>query len=93
MENENSNGTRHSTLDLWAAAYQVARGNPVELELSGSTVIFLFAPGSAYSRINEEFNADAPVGVRSYASACRTLRARMIAARPGGGGAMSPKSK
>ena len=68
-------------LDLHLAAFQALNGNPPELSLQGTRVIFLFRPDATFNRLAEQFNSNASVPCLDYVNAFRQLKAMMITKR------------
>jgi hypothetical protein len=76
-----------STLDVYLSAFLELHGFQATLERSNGSgrIVFVFPQSDELYRYVNAFNGDEMVPVAGYASAVRTLKARMFAIRQGGG--------
>lgn len=70
---------KFQTLDLFLSAYLFLNQLKPELVIINSKVIFQFNISDDLYKLIERFNSDSSVPVGSYATAVKTLKAKMMA--------------
>jgi hypothetical protein len=65
-------------LDLHFSAFQALHGNPPELVLNGTRVIFFFEPDEAFCQLSARYNSNEATPILDFVNAQRQLRAAML---------------
>jgi hypothetical protein len=64
--------------DLNLSAFHLYHGNPPELSLQGSKVIFLFSNDDTFFELSARYNSNETIPVLDFVNALRQLKAVMM---------------